>query len=178
LEQRNYGVDHGRFGPGEFPDEGDLSAFPTDPSALGAFLLERSGPDGASPRPEVTPAPGTPLEEGQLWLAIRDFLGSTQYLNTTPALRAAMLQVLADLPMVRVEEGATDPVGRRAIALRFHAYSADLEVFVDPTSGDFLGLVERFDGGGVSTVIVEAAGISANDRSTPPGELQTVAPPT
>ena len=93
LEKKNYGIDEGDFGAGEFPDEGDLSAFPIEPAALEAFLLERSGSDGASPRPEVTPAPGVPLEEGQMWLAIRDYLGSTQYLNATPELRAAMLQI-------------------------------------------------------------------------------------
>ncbi len=176
LERRNYGIDAGSFGPGEFPDEGDLSAFPTDPAALEAFLLDRSGSSGASPRPEVTPAPGVPLDEGQLWLAIRDYLGSTQYLNATPELRAAMLRVLAEVPMVSVDPGAADPSGRAATVLRFHAYDADVEVFVAPDTGDFLAMTERFDDGGVGSIVVEAAGIAASDHALPHGDERTVSP--
>ncbi len=147
LKAVNYGIQGGVFGPGQFPDEGDLTAFPTDAAALETFLLARSAPDGASPRPEVTPAPGVALQDGQLWLAIHDYLGSTQYLNATPDLRAAMLQVLATDPMVSVDRGATDPLGRAAVALRFHAYGADVSVFVDPTTGDFLASTQRFGDG-------------------------------
>jgi len=174
LEKRNYGIDGGSFGPGEFPDEGDLSAFPTEPAALESFLLERSGSSGASPRPEVTPAPGVPLEEGQLWLAIRDYLGSTQYLNATPELRAAMLQVLAQIPMVHVEAGATDPLGRLATVLRFRAYDADVDVFVEPNTRDFMAMTERFDDGGVGSLTVEAAGIVDSDHAEPRADQLTV----
>ena len=170
MEQHNYGIQEGTFRPGEFPDEGDLSAFPTEPSALEAFLLERSGTDGASPRPDVTPAPGTPLEEGQMWLAIRDYLGSTQYLNATPELRAAMLQVLSRVPMVQVDTGVEDPLGRGANVLRFHAYDADVEVFADPTTGDFMAMTED----GVATILVENAGIVGDDYSRPHGDGRTV----
>lgn len=170
IEQHNYGIREGTFGPGDFPDEGDLSAFPTEPSALEAFLLERSGTDGASPRPDVTPAPGTPVEEGQMWLAIRDYLGSTQYLNTTPELRAAMLQVLSRVPMVQVETGVEDPLGRPANVLRFHAYDADVEVFADPTTGDFMAMTED----SVTTILVENAGVVADDHSRPHGVQRTV----
>lgn len=170
MEQHNYGIHEGTFGPGAFPDEGDLSTFPTDPEALVTFLLERSGTDGASPRPDVTPAPGTPVEEGQLWLAIRDYLGSTQYLNATPELRAAMLQVLARVPMVQVETGVTDPLGRSANVLRFHAYDADVEVFADPATGDFTAMTED----GETTILVENAGIVGDDQTRPHGDQQTV----
>ncbi len=175
LEARNYGIDGGRFGPGEFPDEGDLSEFPTEPAALEAFLLERSGSDGASPRPDVTPAPDVPLEEGLLWNAIRDFLGSTQYLNATPELRVAMLRVLADAPMVSVESGLTDPTGRPARVLRFSAYDEDVEVFVDPDTGDFLAMTMnwRFSDG-VTSVVVEAAGVTTSDHTTPEAVQQSV----
>ena len=174
IEKHNYGIHEGTFSPGEFPDEGDLSSFPIEPGTLEAFLLERSGADGASPRPDVTPAPGAPLEEGQLWLAIRDYLGSTQYLNATPELRAAMLQVLATVPMVHAETGVVDSIGRPATVLRFHAYDADLEVFVDPGTGDFLAMTETFDDGGVHTIVVESAGIVGDDHSTPHGDQRTV----
>lgn len=184
--------DTGRFGPGDFPDEGDLSAFPTDPDALEAFLLDRSADDGASPRPDVTPAPGVPLEQGLLWNAIRDHLGSTQYLNATPELRAAMLRVLATVPMVQVSEGAVDPLGRPAVVLRFSAYGGAQEVFVDPRTGDFLAHVERYtepvatdgsdgsDGSGdgtpmVRVTLVEEAGFTGTDDERPRADDRTVA---
>jgi hypothetical protein len=170
MEQHNYGIQEGTFGPGEFPDEGDLSSFPSDPDALEAFLLERSGTAGASPRPDESPAPGVSLEEGQLWLAIRDYLGSTQYLNATPELRASMLQVLSRDPMVQVETGVADPLGRPANVLRFHAYDADVEVFAAPTTGDFMAMTED----GVTTRIVESAGVVGDDHERPRGDQQTV----
>lgn len=178
LEAHDYGAgETGRFGPGQFPDEGDLSAFPTDPEALQAFLLDRSAPGGASPRPEVTPAPGVPLDEGLLWNSIQDYLGSTQYLNATPALRAAMLRVLAEQPMVTVTSDATDPAGRAAVELRFRAYDADTHVFVDPGSGDFLAMTQRYDGqDAISVTLVEAAGFTATDDTPPRGDQQTITP--
>ncbi len=171
---QNYGMHGGTFGPGTFPTEGDLTGFPTDPEALRTFLLERSADDGASPRPQVTPAPDVALEDGLLWLAIQDYLGSTQYLNATPELRAAMLQVLAQSPMVRVSTGATDPLGRPASSLRFHAYDRDVTVFVEPTSGDFMAKTERFDDGSSASVIVEEAGIAKSDQALPQGQRITV----
>jgi hypothetical protein len=171
---QNYGIHGGTFGPGTFPTEGDLTGFPTDLEALRTFLLERSAEGGASPRPDVTPAPGVGLEDGQLWLAIQDYLGSPQYLNATPELRAAMLQVLAQSPMVRVSTGATDPLGRPSSALRFHAFDRDVTIFVEPTTGDFMAKTERFDDGSTGSVIVEEAGIATSDQALPQGHRITV----
>lgn len=174
MQAHDYGIQGGTFGPGQFPAEGDLAAFPTEPAALQAFLLQRSGPDGASPRPDVTPAPGMPLADGQLWLAIRDYLGSTQYLNATPELRATMLQVLAQDPIVRVDSGTIDPLGRAATTLSFHAYDADVSVFVAPGTGDFLASTERFADGSSDSVVVEDAGIVENDHTLPQAQQRTV----
>ena len=171
---QNYGIQGGTFSAGTFPTEGDLSAFPTDPEALRTFLLDRSSQSGASPRPEVTPAPGVPLEDGQLWLAIQDYLGSTQYLNATPELRAAMLQVLAEDPMVTVATGATDPLGRDASTLRFHAYDSDVTVFVEPSTGDFMAMTRRSNDGSSESVIVEQAGVATSDQAPPRGSRITV----
>ena len=169
-EKKNYGIDAGVFAPGEFPTEGDLSAFPLNPDDLRAFLLERSASDGASPRPDVTPSPGVPLEEGLLWNAIQDYLGDTQYLNTTPALRASMLEVLATLPMVNVDLQGHDSVGRDAIALRFVAYAADIVVFVDPATHDFLGMTQTYlEGGWTGSVVVESAGATTASDEVPAG---------
>jgi hypothetical protein len=176
LEERAYGFSReGRHGPGQFPDEGDLSAFPTEPETLEAFLLDRAGPDGPSPRPEVTPSPGVPLDEGLLWNSVHAYLGSTQYLNVTPALRVAMLRVLADVPMVDVQAGALDPAGRDATKLSFHAYGADVEVFADPHTGDFLAMTERYSGQGTTRVtLMEAAGFASDVASTPEANDRTI----
>jgi hypothetical protein len=171
---QNYGIQGGTFSAGTFPTQGDLSGFPTDPDTLRTYLLERSGDGGASPQPDVTPAPGVPLEDGQLWLAIHDYLGSTQYLNATPELRAAMLRVLAEDSMVTVTTGAADPLGRDASTLQFHAYDRDVTVFVQPISGDFMAMTQRIDGGSTQSVIVERAGIATSDHALPQGDRITV----
>ena len=139
IAKQDYGIDAGVFGPGEFPTEGDLTGFPLDPDELRTFLLARSDSGGPSPGAAPTPlAPGVPLEEGVLWNAISEFLAG-QYPNTTPALRASMLDVLASLSMVTRDDHATDPLGRDAIALRFVAAGGHVTVYMDPTSHDFLG---------------------------------------
>jgi hypothetical protein len=173
--KQNYGIDAGTFGPGEFHTEGDLSSFPLNPQELETFLLDRSGPNGASPRPDVTPSPGVPLDEGLLWNAIRDYLGSTQYLNTTPALRAAMLEVLATVPMVSVDLQANDPAGRDAIALRFVAYAERVVVFVDPATHDFLGMTTTsVNDGSTGTVLVGAAGATSSTDQAPTGADRSI----
>jgi hypothetical protein len=60
-----------------------------------------------------------------------------------------------DRPASRNATGATDPLGRDASTLRFHAYDLDVTVFVEPTTGDFMAMTERFDDGGSRSVIVE-----------------------
>ena len=176
-ERRNFGIEEGTFGPGEFRTEGDLSEYPLGPAALEAFLLQRSGTSGASPRPEVTPAPGVPLNEGLLWNAIRDYLGSTQYLNSTPALRASLLEVLATVPMVRVDERAIDPAGRDAIALRFFAYEQDVVVFVDPATHDFLAMTGTYRDGARESILMELAGAAASVDDRPAGADRSISPP-
>ena len=85
-----------------------------------------------------------------------------------------MLQVLAQSPMVLVSTGATDPLGRPASTLRFHAYDRDVTVFVEPTTGDFMAKTERFDDGSTGSVIIEEAGIAASDQAAPQGHRITV----
>jgi hypothetical protein len=87
-----------------------------------------------------------------------------------------MLQVLAQDPMVRVGSGTIDPLGRAAITLSFHAYGADVSVFAAPGTGDFLAMTERFDDGSTSSVVVEDAGIVANDHALPHAQQRTVPP--
>ena len=125
----------------------------------------------------MTPAPGVPLDEGLLWNSIHDYLGSTQYLNVTPAQRVAMLRVLAGVPMVHVETGALDPAGREATKMSFSAYGADVEVFTAPETGDFLAMTERYDDQGATWVtLMEAAGFTSDTESSPEGNDRTIVP--
>jgi hypothetical protein len=166
-----YGVATGTFGPGQFPTEGDVSTYPLDPTRLETFLLKRSGPDGASPRPEPS---GIPLDDGLLWNAIQDYLGDTQYLNTTPALRSAMLDVLASLSSVTVDTQATDPAGRTAIALRLATDDDRIVVYVDRAGHDFLGMTQTWSSGQQETVIVESAGVTHATDETPTGPDRSI----
>ncbi len=177
--KQDYGIDAGVFGPGEFPAEGDLTEFPLDPDELRSFLLARSDASGPSPGAAPTPlAPGAPLEEGRLWTTISDYLGGSQYPNTTPALRASMLDVLASLSMVTRDDHATDPFGREAIALRFVSEGGDVTVFMDPASHDFLGRTTVWPGEGSSgAVMVLVAGATGSVDDQPAGDDRSVTAP-
>ena len=177
--KQDYGIDAGVFGPGEFPTEGDLTGFPLDPDELRSFLLARSDAGGPSPGAAPTPlAPSAPLEEGVLWNAVSDYLGGSQYANTTPALRASMLDVLASLSMVTREDHAIDPLGRDAIALRFVAEGGDVTVYMDPASHDFLGRTTVYPGEGSSgAVMVRLAGATGSIDDRPAGDDRSVTVP-
>jgi hypothetical protein len=177
--KQDYGIDAGVFGPSEFPTEGDLTGFPLDPDELRSFLLARSDAGGPSPGAAPTPlAPGAPLDEGRLWTTISDYLGGSQYPNTTPALRASMLDVLASLSMVTRADHATDPLGRDALALRFVAEGGEVTVFMDPVSHDFLGRSTVYPGEGSSgAVVVRLAGATGSTDDRPTGDDRSVAAP-
>jgi hypothetical protein len=134
-----YGIDEGRFGPGEFPDHNaiDVTDFPMEPGALHDFLLARSQPDGASPAPLVSPPPGGGPEDGRMWRAITDLLEDP---HVTPAIRASLLEVAADLQGTKVELNASDPVGRPAhvISLALGDSGSVQRLYVDPSSHEFL----------------------------------------
>jgi hypothetical protein len=177
LRQRNWGQDEGAFGPGTFPTEGDTSAFPTDPEALEAFLFERSGPGGASPGPgEPTPAPGIDGRTGDVWRAIQDLLAGTTYLDTSPALRAALAEVAAGLPMASVEGTGVDPAGRDALIVRVDAFDAETRLFLDPGTHDLLAIVWHFGDGGTRVHVVEAAGVTDATDEVPRGADRSIPP--
>ncbi|MGZ4150782.1 MAG: hypothetical protein ACXVQJ_12125, partial [Actinomycetota bacterium] len=173
----NFGIREGTFGPGAFPTEGDLTSFPTDPAALRTYLVDRSAPNGASPGPgEPTPTPGVDARTGDVWGSIEHLLADpAAYGNTTPALRAALVDVAAGLPMATVDATALDPAGRQAIRIRVDAFQGVTDVFVDPASHDLLALVTTFDDGWVDTYTVLRAGV-ADSTTAMPGPRQSSIP--
>jgi hypothetical protein len=105
------------YGPGEMPYE-DLSSLPTDPGELRARLTERSGPNGASPNPIATTAPGRTPEDSALLRTLQDLFNGDEAL-IPPDVRAAMFEVARGITGVETIDDAVDPVGRNAVALRW-----------------------------------------------------------
>jgi hypothetical protein len=102
----------GVYDAGEFPAElfagKDVSALSTDPERLAAQLQTES--------PYADVLMGEPEPE-RLWDVIRILL--LDHPNVTPDLRAALFEVAAGLPGVRMTEQVQDPVGRSATTLSF-----------------------------------------------------------
>lgn len=136
---RNYGIEEGKFGPGEFPNPNgiDVSGFPTGTHELSDFLLARSQPEGESPAPLVTPPPDGAPQDGRMWRAITDLL---QDPHVTPTIRAALLDVAAGLQGAHVITDGMDPVGRPAIVISFGNWGGELieRLFVDPVNHELL----------------------------------------
>ena len=165
-----YGIDEGRFGPAEFPNHNaiDVSDFPTEPGALHGFLLARSQPDGASPAPLVSPPPGGAPEDGRMWRAITDLLEDPR---VTPAVRASLLEIAADLQGSHVEVNVSDPVGRPAhvISLELGDSGSVQRLFVDPSTHEFLASATFAPEGQAPQVVwlVETAGVAASVEDLP-----------
>jgi len=170
VDQANpgYGVPNGmtwgpdRF-PGVFPFETDLSGLSTDPEQLGGQLAARSAPTGASPRPQVTLAPGTSLESSELWSAATQIL---QMGNAGPRLRVALYHVLSQIPEVSAGS-ATDPGGRPAttLTLQFGDYYGGKAqtLYFDPDTH----LLMAMTGGQDGTIVVADDGIVNSTSGTP-----------
>lgn len=123
--------------PGFSPSEKQLQAQdPTDPRALRAALIAQARAAG----PSVVGPPPTPED-----------LAVTQALNTLwnplvqPALRAALVTVIAEAPGVRVDPHATDARGRPAIEISYRdtALEQTLAVYVDASTGFVLESAQR-----------------------------------
>jgi hypothetical protein len=167
---REYGIDEGLFEPGAFPNINgiDVSAFPEDPVELSSFLLRRSQPDGASPAPLISPPPGGAPEDGRMWRAITDLLKDP---HVTPTIRAALLEVAADLQGSDVELNMSDPAGRpsHVISLALGDSGWIERLYVDPASHEFLASAWFAPGGGGPHVVwlVETAGVTESVEDLP-----------
>jgi hypothetical protein len=168
----NYGIDGGTFDPGQFPNVNgiDVSDFPTEPSRLASFLLARSQPQGASPAPLVTPPPNGASQDGRMWRAITDMLHDP---HVTPRVRAALIEVAAELQGSRVELDGTDPVGRPAQVITFANWGGDQpeRLYVDPATHELLAWTISSRPGAAESYqqdfVVETAGISPSTRDMP-----------
>jgi hypothetical protein len=166
----NYGIDGGRFAAGRFPNHNgiDVSAFPLEPRALTEFLLERSGPDGASPAPLVTPPPDGAPRDGQLWRAITDLMADP---HVTPSVRASLLEVAARLQGAHVTLDATDPFERPAHVIEFGNWGGDLveRLYVNPVSHELLAWTTSLPGAArpYSYFVVQSVGVTTSTESAP-----------
>jgi hypothetical protein len=155
------------FAAGGFPHDTITTGLPTDPEALRTAMFERSGANGASPEPQTTVSPGQDGGDASVEQSIVNLLSMP---NTTPALRAALLEVLAGLPDVRVELDATDPVGRPAYRLTVTTFGGPLvhELYVDPATHELLAHVQRSqDGAAWDEVVLIDAGVAASTEDRP-----------
>jgi hypothetical protein len=167
-EARAYGIEAGRFGPGEFPNHNgiDVSEFPLEPDALTDFLLERSAEDGASPAPLVTPPPEGAPRDGQLWRAITDLLADP---HVTPTVRAALLDVAVGVQGTTLEVDVVDPAGRPAHAIVFGNWGGALEerLFVDPDTHELLAWTTSSDVAILEIYLVQHAGVVDSTETGP-----------
>lgn len=167
---KNYGIDEGKFGPGEFPNPNgiDVSGFPTGTDELSDFLLARSQPDGESPAPLVTPPPDGAPQDGRMWRAITDLL---QDPHVTPTVRTALLDVAAGLQGAHVTTDGMDPVGRPAIVISFGNWGGELieRLFVDPLNHELLAMTTTSEIGDepFQYYVVEVAGVADSLQSVP-----------
>lgn len=154
------------YGAGDFPnDTGDLSGLSSDPATLRGQLTQRTGPDGASPEPydDFTTGAEAPLTAG-LVRAAGELLSDG---NATPALRAALAQVLAGLEGASVERGH-DPFGRPAVEVSIASEGEMHHWWFDPQTLQVLALANGEGGDTHFVLAVEAAGYVDDTDSVHP----------
>jgi hypothetical protein len=112
------------FGPGGLSDgPTDLSTLPTDPSALAALISSR----------RIEGGPPGPSED---FAQIGDLLRET---DASPALRAALYQVAANLPGVLLLGAVADHSGRPGVGVGYNWGGVQHELIFDPTTSALLG---------------------------------------
>ena len=102
-------------------------ALPTDPVALERKLraFSRSAPD-----PRI---PAAVLVEANMFDTVVQLLGDES--PAPPALRRALLAVLRRLPSLWIDEQASDPAGRKGVAIGLRKPFAGPELIIDPATG-------------------------------------------
>ncbi|WP_019635071.1 CU044_5270 family protein [Actinomadura atramentaria] len=97
-------------------------------------LLKRWKPQLDAPAPAATPGRDRPFGTWS-WYGMSDFVQG--YLP--PGLRAQVFEFLSGVPRVKVDEHATDALGRPAIALTQNSGGARLELLFDRATYRYLG---------------------------------------
>ena len=111
--------------PGELSQNRDLSTLPTDPAGLLTALRIPSIGKGS-------------LDDGQVMSDVETILSQA---NPSPALRAALFQVLAGLPGIRSLGQVQDPAGRTGVGFMLPEGSKDVEIVVDPATSNVLATI-------------------------------------
>jgi hypothetical protein len=133
-------------GPGSFPAPDDLSQLPTDPTELTQLI--DSGKTGLLQADFDPHVPSTPAST---FISAAEIL-ATPALGSDPALRAALYQVMADVPGIELLGSATDQSGRTGTEIAGPlgdplgdpagwSRGGDAvrnEVIIDPSDGDVL----------------------------------------
>jgi hypothetical protein len=135
-------------GPGGFSPPDDLSHLPTDPAALTQII--DTGKTGLNEVAFQSPAPITPAYT----FATAATILATPALNSSPALRAALYQVMADTPGIELLGSASDHSGRTGTEIAgplgggigsgvpTGANGVRVEVIIDASNGDVMEISE------------------------------------
>jgi hypothetical protein len=161
----------GTYGPGDFPTDDDVSGLSADPSVLLGQMEQRTAPGGSSPEPEFSPGPELTagVTTGSLWDAGSNIL---QDPTGGPDLRAALVQVLSNLPGVQVQTGVTDPAGRPATALVLNGVldgGAPRAMYIDPTSDQLMAEGAPPGSGGPTGSVLYDEGVVGSTDAPPSG---------
>jgi hypothetical protein len=156
----------------------DLS---TDPDEFLRQLIERSGPEGASPAPIATTSPGRSQETTSVLRSMSDLLTFDSALM--PGQVQALVGAAEQIDEVTVRSDAVDPWGRPAISLS-HVIDYppgpghDLVWYFDPGSGQFLGeaWINHRSGKVDAGTSVELSGYVRNDHAVPDPDEALVPP--
>ncbi|MEU6792769.1 CU044_5270 family protein [Nonomuraea wenchangensis] len=117
-----------------------LLALPQDPQGLEAELLRALRSQGRLDPPGPGVQVKRPSEPDLLWLTGEELLTR---MPTPPAVRAAVLRMMAALPGARIVDEAKDAEGRSGLAIVRKADRDQMEsrLVIDRSSGDVLGTV-------------------------------------
>jgi len=182
LERPNPEAPSGRetttWGPGESPLGDDLSGLSTNPAVLLDQLRARSGTDGESPQPAVTPLDGQEYDTGGLVRAIGDLL--TDAPHFLPEQRQAAYEALRSLPTAEDVGTGSDPAGRPAVAVRITTTDGEATFYFDPDTKLFVSERVTFrsedPAEDMSSFIVMESGGIVDSTSATPGDGQRFFP--
>lgn len=160
----------GVYAADRFPnDTGELSQLSTDATTLEQQLIDRTGPNGASPEPyqEFTPGPG---QDGHLTAGIVRAAGELLAApNASPELKAALFRVLANQHGMNFVQAGVDPLGRPAIELWIQTEDQIHRHWFDPQSEQPMASEDAtLNGTPIDRTIVERSGLVNSTDSVHP----------